>query len=587
MIRPTPAIVTQAGARRLPRWALLGLCLAYILPGFVGREPWKTADVAAYGIMRWMANGEIDWWQPLIPGQLGSMAGQLPHWLGALLMMAWPAQADWLHRLPSMLALACTLYFTWHAVFRFALLGPAQPVTFAFGGQAQPVDYARALADSGLLALMACLGLAQLAHEATPDVFLTTGISAVLYASARLAHGDRVSTSTTLACWVGGLLVLGLSGMPWLTLVVATAVPAWLAWDNLARSPRTNAEVNSQADSVTPHLLPQVAGLATLSVSAILWWTAPWTAPESQGGFTTLQAGSFLKMLVWFTWPVWPLAAWTCWRWKHLIRQAHIALPLIFITLIALSSAVAGGSDRVMMLALPALAVLAAFALPTLTRHVSALIDWFSVLFFSFCATVVWVIWIAMLTGTPAKPAANVARLAPGFEASFDGWAFAVALAASLGWLGVVAWRVTRHPPAIWKSMVLPATGVTLCWLLLMTLWLPLLDHGRSYGPLAKRLAKQLPPETCLATLGLNTAQLAGLAHQGGITLDRKPHGQSPCQHLVASPLHPDVSRLPQEGWQLTARFNRLTDNKESLLLYRRAPAAQPLADVLVSEDVN
>jgi hypothetical protein len=47
----------------------------------------------------------------------------------------------------------------------------------------------------------------------------------------------------------------------------------------------------------------------------------------------------------------------------------------------------------------------------------SALIDWFTLLFFSGCAFIIWVIWIAMQTGfTQAQPAANVARLAPGFE---------------------------------------------------------------------------------------------------------------------------------------------------------------------------
>ena len=32
--------------------------------------------------------------------------------------------------------------------------------------------------------------------------------------------------------------------------------------------------------------------------------------------------------------------------------------------------------------------------------------------------------------------------------------------------------------------------GVALCWLLLMTLWLPLLDYGRSNRPLAERLVE-------------------------------------------------------------------------------------------------
>ena len=51
-------------------------------------------------------------------------------------------------------------------------------------------------------------------------------------------------------------------------------------------------------------------------------------------------------------------------------------------TLLAVWVAMAG-SDRALMLALPALAVLAAFALPTLKRSAAAAIDWFSVFFFT------------------------------------------------------------------------------------------------------------------------------------------------------------------------------------------------------------
>jgi hypothetical protein len=57
--------------------------------------------------------------------------------------------------------LAITLIATWYAVYALARTPAAQPVTFAFGGEARPADYARAIADGGLLALLACLGLAR------------------------------------------------------------------------------------------------------------------------------------------------------------------------------------------------------------------------------------------------------------------------------------------------------------------------------------------------------------------------------------------------------------------------------------------
>jgi type II secretory pathway pseudopilin PulG len=48
------------------------------------------------------------------------------------------------------------------------------------------------------------------------------------------------------------------------------------------------------------------------------------------------------------------------------------------------------------MLALPPLAVLAAFALPTLQRSVAAAIDWFSVGFFTLGAVAIWVIYASL-----------------------------------------------------------------------------------------------------------------------------------------------------------------------------------------------
>ena len=170
MNSPTPAIVTQNAARPLPRWALLLLCLAYVVPGFVGRGPWKNADVAAFGYMQELAHGHTAWLRPLLGGMPPETDGLLPYWLGAWAIQITP---DWLMppemaaRLPFMALLVLTLAATWYGVYYLARSPGAQPVAFAFGGEAKPSDYARAIADGALLALIACLGLAQLSHKAT------------------------------------------------------------------------------------------------------------------------------------------------------------------------------------------------------------------------------------------------------------------------------------------------------------------------------------------------------------------------------------------------------------------------------------
>src|SRR4030095_5800447 len=173
----------------------------------------------------------------------------------------------------------------------------------------------------------------------------------------------------------------------------------------------------------------------------------------------------------------------------HLTRR-HLSIPLTVLVSGLVASLAMGGSDRALLLGLPGVAVLAAFALPTLRRSTGSAIDWFSVFFFTLLALAVWLIYVAMQAGVPAKVAANVAKLAPGFKPHFALLSLAAAIAATAAWLWVVRWRTTRHRAAIWRSLVLPAGGVVLAWNLTMTLWLQPLDYARSYRGHGVALAK-------------------------------------------------------------------------------------------------
>ena len=83
MNTPTPALVTQRAARRMPRLALLLLCAAYVLPGVFARDPWRNADITAFGYMLSLAEGRSSWLAPALGG-LPADAALLPHWLGAV-----------------------------------------------------------------------------------------------------------------------------------------------------------------------------------------------------------------------------------------------------------------------------------------------------------------------------------------------------------------------------------------------------------------------------------------------------------------------------------------------------------------------
>jgi hypothetical protein len=189
-----PAIVAQSAVRRLPRWIVWALCLAYVLPGFMGRTPWKADDMEAFGFMFNLAQSfgsdNVAWLKPTLLGQTDSGAALLPYWLGAWAIQLAPKglPLDTAAQLPFIALLGLTLAATWYAVYALARTPAAQPVSFAFGGEAKPADYARAIADGGLLALLACLGLARLSHEATPALAQLSFSALLFFALANLAR---------------------------------------------------------------------------------------------------------------------------------------------------------------------------------------------------------------------------------------------------------------------------------------------------------------------------------------------------------------------------------------------------------------
>lgn len=538
------------------------LCMAYVIPGFVGRAPWKSADITAYGYMLELAQGRTGWLNPLLGGMAPETEGLLPYWIGALAIQWAPS---WLSpemavRIPFAALLALTLMATWYGVYYLARSPGAQPVAFAFGGEATPLDYARAIADGALLALIACLGLAQLSHEVTSYLVQLSCTSFLFFAFAALPY----HAGKALGAMLAGAFGLTLAGAP--------ALAVLLGASGVVLALRLPDKDERQCKSWAAATALVIVAAAALAWQLDLW---RWRIVSTEGGGK--EWASLARLLVWFGWPAWPLALWTLWRWRKQIisRQwhRHLLLPLWFTAISVAATITTQPADRALLLGLPALAALAAFALPTLSRSMGALIDWFTLLFFSVSALAIWVIWIAMQTGVPAKPAANVAKLAPGFVPEFSLLALVVALSASVGWCALVWWRASRNRAPIWKSLVLPASGAALSWLLLMSIWLPLLDFARSYVPQMRAISAVVGESPgCVQTVGLSRAQVAALQYHAGLTLHPASLSMSGCEWLVS-----DIASWPApvaavDGlqWERVATVARPTDKSDFLLVFRR-----------------
>ena len=545
---PNPAIVSQREAAPLPRLALYILTAAYVVPGLFGRDPWKSADITAFGYIVNIAQGKTPWLAPSLGG-LPADGALLPYWLGALAVKIgtpWldPAVAA---RIPFAALLVLALVSTWYAAYHLARAESAQPLPFAFGGEAHPVDYARAMADGAVLALMASLGLLQLGHETTPELAQLAAVALYLYGLA--AGPSKPSTGGT--CAALSLVALAASGAPSIAMLLAAAGTAVVLHSGRAGAVRLVAFV--LAGALT----------AALVATALGAW-----APRLGHYESPAQALSLARSIAWFAWPSWLLALWTLWRWRRRLLSPHIAVPLIAAAVLLGVWIAMGGPDRALMLALPALAVLAAFALPTLERAAAAAVDWFSVFFFSIAAATGWVFYFSMRVGVPAKPGANVAKLSPGYVDNFSTLGLGFAVAATLAWLWLVRWRTGRNRHPLWKSLILPAGGVSLCWLLVMTLLLPPLDNARSYRAMVQRIARQVPSAGCIATPGMPRAQIAALEYFGGYRVDAVASAaDTRCDHLLLV----NIDQKPGAGWNYLGRESRLRSGDDVTDLYRRA----------------
>lgn len=557
---PTPALVTQRAAARLPRLALWLLCAAYVLPGLFGRDPWRNADLTAYGYMLALAEGRTSWWAPSL-GSLPADTALLPHWLGALSIQAlgsWmdPALAA---RLPFTLLLGATLALLWYATYHLARSEAAQPLPFAFGGEAEPISYARALADGALLATIATLGLLQMGHETTPEMVQLALVSLFLWAFAAAPAkpwAGRLAATFSLP-------LLSLSGAPSIALVLGTLALL------LGRG-----SSHSEVRGLWRWMLASMVCAATLALAIHAW---EWRIALRSGPREWLGVA---RLLIWFTWPTLPMAAWTLWRWRAHWPNRHIAIPLALAGVGIASAILMGGSDRALLLAVPGLSILAAFALPTLTRAASAAVDWFSVFFFSATGLCLWILYASMQLGLPARPLIQITRLAPGFQPHFSTLALLVGLAGTAAWIWLVRWRTARNRHPVWKSLVLPASGVSLAWLLTMSLMLPVVDYARSTRPLVRQVMQWVPADACISAPGLSRPHVAGLEVFGHYQVNaRDPALQGSCGYLLT--LNRKANSPAPEGWQLLARIRRPVDRSEYLSLYQRVGPAQSMAPSL------
>ena len=555
MNTPSPAIVSNFAAIRLPKYSLFALCIVYVLAGSFDRDPWKSVDLTSLGYMMSLIDNSSSLFNINMVGIKPELDALLPYWIGmaAIKLLPW-FSPDIAARLTfsamNLLGMACL----WRGIYFLGRNPKAQPVAFAFGGQANPKDYSCAMADAGLLAYVACLGLALPSHEITPMAFQLNTVCILFAGASCLAFRPKIGMAAVLL----GSLLLTLSGAP--TIATLLLIGVAFIWHQHPQSTKNQS---------------LILGSAFLAIIYLNFFLELWQWRLVGVQEFNLKLKEQFELLIWFLWPAWPLAAWTIWKWRShwqtQIWTQHLTIPIFFFVITLISSLLTQNSDRTLLLVLPSISALAAFALPTFSRSVAALVDWFTLLFFSACALAIWIVWISLETGIPKQPALNVYRLVPGYIYQFQILPLIVALFSTAFWIKLVVWRVGRHPSAIWKSLILPAGGTSLCWVLLMSLWLPFLDHAMSYKAWTKELVQATGGDKCIYFSTIDRHQVAGFAYHGNIRFENISTPQHRCHWLLEKPnQNSNPSTYVRSEWVLKQTMQRPGDRSDVVLLYKR-----------------
>ena len=584
-------IVTEQQAGKLPRWALLLLCALYVFPGLIGREPWRTSDAPGFATALTMVRGTWqDWLIPNIAGELLIDDGPLAYALLAAvnkfasLVFGSPAlNSPWPHWIAMLCAasgLILMLTAFWYAAYELAKRPGLLPLD-PFGAAASRVSFARAIADTALLVFIGTLGLLVRMHEISSAAAQVTWVAGFLWSlSIGLENPRRGAAGAALACAAifatrNPLLALGMALVPFIL----------CAWAPAYRLIRVRFLPLFLVATVLGFSIWPVLVLFTLEPSNLVVTDFLGTSPEQYlrqrvalnvqalQGPTLFGVAYLARTMPWYFWPAWPLAAYAVWQWRAKLTEPSLALPVALLGVMGLLILLnPNPGEEHLAAAAPAIALLAAPSLTTLRRSLVNMIDWFAVMCFSFIGFALWLYWLALITGQPERVSFRAAQFAPTFTLGPVWLEILLGGLASASWLLLVRWRISRQPPMIWRAVVLSASGLTLVWFLLMTLWLPVLNERMGFRSTAESLGRayvQASSSTkvnCVNTQQLELAPRASFFYFANLQFARD---EIRCP-FVLEQSSPDRA-LPSENGRLIWKGFVPAYRQDEFRLYQRA----------------
>ncbi|MFC3873553.1 ArnT family glycosyltransferase [Neisseria musculi] len=532
-------------------WLLLLLAFAWLWPGIFSRNLWNPAEPAVFTAIEAFSDGGSAW-LPTVLGQPYFNVSPVYLWVAAWfeqLLSPWAADAYSAARFASVLFTALGLFCCGSAGFR--LLGRHQGRSVA-------------------LILIGCTGLITMAHFLGSQSVVFAALAMCLYGFS-LAQTHVIMAALMLG---GGWVLLSVSAgllLPAALMLAAAALAAHPCWQ-FKRYSLTLVG----AFAVALPLLP-VYPFALLKTNEAAFHI--WLHHHAFGAFggtqsfqTAFSLPYYLKNLLWFAFPAWPLAAWTASR-TRLLQQRWGVLAVFWLTTATLLLTLTPHRhpDHLVWL-LPPLALLGAAQLDGLRRGAAAFINWFGIMAFGLFAVFLWLGFFAMNYGWPAKLAERSHYFSPHYIPDIDTIPMLVAVSFTPVWL----WAITRKHIRGRQAVTNWAAGVTLVWALMMTLFLPWLDAAKSHAPVVRQMEAALPAavKTALAEgtscVGIDAgAATARIVWQQYGTLQLRVNDTSCAYRLVQQP---KGSPAP-EGWHLLWEGARPRNKTEGFALLKKAAA--------------
>jgi 4-amino-4-deoxy-L-arabinose transferase-like glycosyltransferase len=519
--------------------------------GLFGREPWKPDEAYSFGLVWSMVQGK-GFIVPLLAGEPFLEKPPLFYWVAAAFAHLFRGSLP-----PHEAARLAVPLFTY--------------LTLGFLAATSRQLYGNKHALLALALFIGSLGVFDKVHMLITDVALVAGLSIGFFGIAvghlrPVAGGLALGLGTGIAFMSKGLLGPGLLA---LTVAVLLCFRAWRT--------RLSARLLVLAIAVALPLL--------LAWPLALYLESPelfriWLWDNNLGRFLGLVrlgeshgAWFYPVTLLWFAFPLWPLAIWAG---AAAYRQRAAASPLLLATVgFALTLAILMGAHQsralyALPLVLP-LSLLAVVGVEHVPRWAAKMLQRGSTALFAGVAVVLWGLWAATVSRLPPI-AAMLAQREPGFVAGFSISAVAVAAVATI--LFATSVHGSRVSPE--NAVRAWTAGLTACWALVMTLWLPYLDYGMAYRLLASSLQQVAPHDgSCIASRGLGEPQRAMFDYYTAIVtrrLEIDPDAQS-CRWLLVQQTGSMATPPAPTQWVEVWRGARPGDGREKFYLLRRIGA--------------